>query len=193
MINSINKFGVKQRCMSGEKILIDLMLVAIHYEKDKTFYICDENNSLIGIINREALLNANLLEEQARNVTLRELSRKESARIIEWTEGEELFETIYKVFQNFIVDEVVVVEKGTRRMVAIIDRRDFYNERLSVVAESDEEMLCYREMSAFYPPRIKNYNRFAANVNSQHGEDGILEEVFNRIGTTSKYAVEFGG
>lgn len=35
-------------------------------------------------------------------------------------------------------------------------------------------------------------NRFEHKIYSQHGEDGIVREIFNRIGTTSKKFFEFG-
>ena len=38
----------------------------------------------------------------------------------------------------------------------------------------------------------KKLNRFEYNVFSQSGGDGILEEIFKRIGTTNKFFVEFG-
>jgi len=34
--------------------------------------------------------------------------------------------------------------------------------------------------------------QFEKKVYSQNGEDGIIEEIFNRIGTTNKFFVEFG-
>jgi hypothetical protein len=37
-----------------------------------------------------------------------------------------------------------------------------------------------------------NLNNFEKQVFSQYGEDGILQEIFKRIGTTNKYFVEFG-
>jgi hypothetical protein len=38
----------------------------------------------------------------------------------------------------------------------------------------------------------KRLNKYEYQVFSQYGEDGIIEEIFNRIGTTNKYFIEFG-
>ncbi|QKJ31425.1 hypothetical protein HQ865_17185 [Mucilaginibacter mali] len=38
----------------------------------------------------------------------------------------------------------------------------------------------------------KRLNRFEEQYFSQYGEDGIIKEIFNRIGTTNKYFIEFG-
>src|ERR1700744_2589365 len=38
----------------------------------------------------------------------------------------------------------------------------------------------------------KRLNKNEYQVFSQNGEDGIIQEIFNRIGTTNKYFIEFG-
>ncbi len=38
----------------------------------------------------------------------------------------------------------------------------------------------------------KRLNKYEGQAFSQNGEDGIIAEIFNRIGTTNKYFVEFG-
>lgn len=47
----------------------------------------------------------------------------------------------------------------------------------------------------FENPKYKNSKRithYGKTVFSQNGEDGIIHEIFNRIGTTNKYFCEFG-
>jgi hypothetical protein len=38
----------------------------------------------------------------------------------------------------------------------------------------------------------KNLNRYESTIFSQCGEDGIIQEIFRRIGTTNRFFVEFG-
>lgn len=40
---------------------------------------------------------------------------------------------------------------------------------------------------------MMDLNKFSNKVFSQNGEDGIIEKIFETIGTTNKYYVEFGG
>ena len=40
--------------------------------------------------------------------------------------------------------------------------------------------------------KIRSLNRFESKVYSQNGEDGILQALFSKIGTTNKFCVEFG-
>ncbi len=46
-----------------------------------------------------------------------------------------------------------------------------------------------KRLARKYPQCLMNFER---KVYSQNGEDGIIQEIFNRIGTTDKFFVEFG-
>lgn len=50
----------------------------------------------------------------------------------------------------------------------------------------------YRNRSLLKNKPIDDINRFEATVFSQCGEDGILDAIIDKIGTTNKYCVEFG-
>ena len=55
-----------------------------------------------------------------------------------------------------------------------------------------EDYLARQLYSNPYYLEGKRLNRFEYQVFSQFGEDGILAEIFNRIGTTNNYFIEFG-
>jgi hypothetical protein len=50
-------------------------------------------------------------------------------------------------------------------------------------------VLRWRAMTRRWPTSLRN---FETKVFSQNGEDGVVEEIFRRIGTTNKTVVEFG-
>lgn len=69
-------------------------------------------------------------------------------------------------------------------------------EAVARIAMTVEECACEREIRELLrEPRYANPRRlehYAFKVFSQHGEDGMLQEILSRIGTTNKRFVEFG-
>jgi hypothetical protein len=57
------------------------------------------------------------------------------------------------------------------------------------------EIAQFLENNLYQNPKYANskrLNKHECQVFSQYGEDGIIQEIFNRIGTTNKYFIEFG-
>lgn len=193
MINCMNKFGVKQRCLKGNQSLNELMLLSLHYTQDVNYYICDDNFIFLGIVNKNILLEANLSTENFSQVNLIDLCSKSLKEIVYLGKNDLLYKKLNEVFCNCFTTEAVIIDKETNRIVGIINRQDFFNDEFIVKAENDKEIIIYRDFSHTYQPYNKNLNKFAYNINSQHGEDGIIKAIFEKIGTTTKFAVEFGG
>jgi hypothetical protein len=69
---------------------------------------------------------------------------------------------------------------------------------LIIQKKNDERGLAvadYLETHLYNNPKYKDSNRlnkYEYQAFSQYGEDGIIEEIFNRIGRTNKYFIEFG-
>lgn len=86
--------------------------------------------------------------------------------------------------------EIAIVDEKTSKLVAIVSKMSIfeYTNKLNF-----EKLNCRYALSGSLNSYSNNLNRYAYNINSQNGEDGIIEQIFEVIGTGSKYAVEFGG
>lgn len=63
-----------------------------------------------------------------------------------------------------------------------------YNTRAYIIEDYLDKFL-YRNIRYIKNKRITQYYN---SIYSQNGEDGLIEEIFRRIGTTNKYFMEFG-
>lgn len=76
-------------------------------------------------------------------------------------------------------------------------RRTLYLENIDSKLATQNSLLIddYLQKHLYNNPRYQQadkLNRFEFQAFSQFGEDGIIREIFNRIGTSDKYFVEFG-
>lgn len=76
-------------------------------------------------------------------------------------------------------------------------RRTLYLENIDLKLARDNSLQIddYLQKNLFNNPRYQSadkLNRFEFQAFSQFGEDGIIQEIFKRIGITDRYFVEFG-
>ena len=88
---------------------------------------------------------------------------------------------------------------GNNVINAINDLGEKLNHIGSYIKDVDEHLLGYMNYDItkkiLHEQRFsnpKNLLKFGYKVFSQHDEDGIINEIFNRIGTTNKKFLEFG-
>jgi hypothetical protein len=79
-----------------------------------------------------------------------------------------------------------------QKLVGIINKFYFYA-KVFPLRHTKEDKLQLYNMDYSFKPNTAGLNSYKKNVFSQWGEDGIIEHIFNTIGFTSKYCVEFGG
>lgn len=76
-------------------------------------------------------------------------------------------------------------------------RRTLYLENIDLKLDKNNQLQIddYIQRHLFQNPRYQEadkLNRFEFQAFSQFGEDGIIQEIFRRIGTTNRFFVEFG-
>jgi len=81
-----------------------------------------------------------------------------------------------------------------------IKKLNLIKDQLSAIAQQNNEdkalkVAQFLEDNLYNHPKYKDskrLNKHEYQSFSQYGEDGIIQEIFNRIGTTNKYFMEFG-
>lgn len=182
-------------------LLSDLFLVGLNYDRDKNFYVYKEDLHFLGTLNRKVLRKLNISAEMLHTKTLEEICAQYEGKLtddvvqISGPVEDNIKILCEKLSIDFpISDEIAAVDKESGRLVGVFKRKDIFHECYPAVINDNITPICYREKSHYYVRKenCENLNQYAENITSQYGEDGIISAIFDRIGTTSRYGVEFG-
>lgn len=192
-LDTLWKESVKERCLSKDKKLSDLLLLNLYYT-NKCYYVMD-GKKFLGTIDLSDFIN---LDRSAlsSDCTLEEVLGKIKPRQSFSLEEKEAFfnlsqlSLLFSVFSPSTGDELPILEKDSGELLGILDKTTCY---AFLAEENYEKELCEFAWKKTANRQDLNLNQYRHNINSQNGEDGVLSYIFDVIGTTSCYAVEFGG
>ena len=104
--------------------------------------------------------------------------------------------TVNKLKQTAILKALPPgVKASLRRTVDRFTRPSKLDQVFAQASQVNDLLARMMYEQAFATPRFQDPKRLLGNgfkVYSQHDEDGMIEEIFRRIGTTDRYFVEFG-
>lgn len=188
--NIMNKNGVKNRILHSNENLSKLMLVSLKYQK-KPFHIVDDNERYIGTISIDLITDLSY-EFISKDPTLLEVLKEFKINLAVYINSpqinQNILQSVAKLFETSIENEVLLVDKNTNLIKAITNNLIF--SALFIKPQYDKPYFKFGKSCGSYGIYL---NKFNNSVNTQNGEDGIFEHILEVIGTTSKYAVEFGG
>lgn len=192
-----NRGNYKSRCLLADKHLSDLLILDLGFaERDALYHIVKQDGKYIGTLTRKTISHAGVTGGE--NPTLSCLCEcmTDIASLDKSISFHMTLNDIKGCFLDYKEKELVVLDDlGTIVDVLSIDR---------FIANFVQLRYSQEQFSNIYEPLIKDLsngddktncntlNRYAYNLFTQNGEDGIIEEIFSRIGYRSKIVVEFG-
>jgi len=204
-INDINKFGVKHRIILQDTQVFSFLLVSIKYQPAKQFYVVDTDGIMLGIISAELLAaveSARLRENPTIEAVLSMVAPRDVYQYDDSLSELGNVDAMASIFNENIkiqlngdtpqVNLELPVIDSQGKLVAIVDLIKLKAMYDPPKHKTNEPIIQWSPAKTF-PAYNKNLNAFGSNVNTCHGEDGIIERIFELIGTTNKYAIEFGG
>ena len=107
--------------MEGGQKLMDLLLTALHFERDMNFYIFENEMIFLGIINRKVLLERNIRLDKDTDIRLKDICVQNEPGIVRWPKDKYLMKMLNDAFMDSPIDEAVIVSEETGQMEGIIE------------------------------------------------------------------------
>lgn len=163
----------------------DVLVKSFQY-KTSEFWLMDDNGAFLGAVDIES--DDIDLAKYKKGILIKDMiAHADMGRVY----LEDTLENVLKSISKIKVSDIAVLDSNDK-LVKVMNRLSFLN-LIADVRADENELLIDNRFCGKKQDKIPGLAQFAHSVYSQDGEDGIIEEIFNRIGFRSKYAVEFGG
>lgn len=177
LINKKNSSVIKENTLIGEALIISIK------RKIDKFYVCANSGKYIGSIDFGSEDIADLLDVSMAAQKYAKVEEEKTIYI------EETVESVAKKIYKLVDKEFPVVNRD-KQLICMMDKMDFYAAICDV--KNDEKNLVISRAYCKDEESFPLWKQYMYNINSQNGEDGIIEEILKRIGIESRYCVEFG-
>jgi hypothetical protein len=194
--STIEKYGVKERILNSDSKLSDLLILNLSY-KNAYFFVVDTEGKYVATITHKSLTQNNTENLFHADTLLGEICESHGYNLSLSFENDKLHSLSPDIYGFFKLNPhefecPLVDDEGV--LIGIINKL-YYHAEMPVgeaLLSKGHKYLTYNYDYSIIP-NTAGLNSFKRTVFSQWGEDGILEQIFNTIGFTSKYVVEFGG
>lgn len=187
----VKRYKSCQNCLKSTDKFSKLLLLGYEYYMP-VFHIVDEDNHYEGTIDKNVINDiSNIMKFSiSGDITIEKVMTLLHEHNIELNISSESSISVYSVYKKFLQEsyllEIPLIKDG--KLVDVIKRADF---EAFFSKERVRDDMPY--ISTRYKGVKVGLEQYAYNVNSQWGEDGIIEYIFEKLGLKSNYAVEFGG
>lgn len=175
-----NLMNVHKYLLDDTTTIKDLLITSIKDDR-KLFWIKKEC-MVIGCVDlndKETILNV-----ENSNTVIDILKKTKNHVCI----SDSLFNCLRKV--SYIDDEEVLLISEKNEIKGVIRKNELYSLCCNLIESETAPIISRGYCDSWH--HFMFWDEYRKGVNSQCGEDTIIEEIFNRIGFESRYAVEFG-
>ena len=175
--------------IESNQTLSELLIKMVSYT-NPMIHVVDKDGIYIGTLNYRLLsvLDNSILES---NMPIRDICDMLQKKGVELNISKNIMENTNNLWNTYKsgIEEIPLVD-NFNHLDSVLTKEQFFARYIEVENDLNEPFIY-----SFHNLKLsnRNLNAYAYNINSQYGEDGILQEIFSRIGFTNKQAIEFGG
>lgn len=179
--NIFNFISISSSLIDDDMLISKMLILSL--KDNRKFFWVKKDNKVVGCVDLKDENTLNLLENAKTVCDIMDCSMKYTVCL-----DCSLYGCLREIsFYNY---EEILLRDCFDEICGITNRTEIYMSCCRITDQEKKPIFSrgYCHEKRFFPL----WNKYKHCINSQTGEDGIMEEIFNIIGFQSRYAVEFG-